>query len=72
METAYLALQQLDPAARQRVRVFIDALTAAGFPVDECDERFSTVEAEETLLEADLSTATRARVTISIPARSWH
>lgn len=45
-----------------RVRVFMDALRAAGLPVDECDEQFSTVEAEATLLEADLSRKKRKRV----------
>ena len=45
-----------------RVRVLIDALRAAGLEVDECDEQFSTVEAEETLLEADLSRKKRKQV----------
>ncbi len=45
-----------------RVRVLIDALRAVGLPVDECDEQFSTVEAEETLLEANLSRARRKKV----------
>ena len=45
-----------------RVRVLIDALRAAGLSVDEHDEQFSTVEAEETLLEADLSRAKRKKV----------
>jgi putative Holliday junction resolvase len=42
-----------------RVRVFIDALKAAGFDVELWDERFSTVEAEAVLLKADLSRARR-------------
>jgi putative Holliday junction resolvase len=46
----------------ERVRVFIAALRAAGLAVEECDERFSTVEAEETLLEADLSRKKRKGV----------
>jgi putative Holliday junction resolvase len=45
-----------------RVRVLVDALREAGLAVDECDEQFSTVEAEETLLEADLSRRKRKRV----------
>ena len=45
-----------------RVRVFITALVDAGLAVEECDERFSTVEAEETLLEADLSRKKRKAV----------
>lgn len=46
----------------RRVRVFVDALRAAGVPVAECDESFSTVEAEEVLLEADLSRKKRKKV----------
>jgi putative holliday junction resolvase len=46
----------------KRVRVLIDALIAAGLAVEECDERFTTVEAEEVLLEADLSRRKRKRV----------
>jgi len=46
----------------ERVRVLGRALAEAGFRVDECDERFSTVEATETLLEADLSRKKRKRV----------
>lgn len=45
-----------------RVRVLVSALREAGFTVDECDEQFSTVEAAETLLEADLSRARRKQV----------
>lgn len=45
-----------------RVRVFIDALAAAGLAIEECDESYSTVEAEETLLEADLSRKKRKAV----------
>ena len=45
-----------------RVRVFYDALQAAGLAVEEWDERFSTVEAQEVLLRADLSRARRKEV----------
>jgi putative Holliday junction resolvase len=45
-----------------RVRVLVDALRAAGLRVEECDESFSTVEAEEILLEADLSRGRRKQV----------
>jgi putative Holliday junction resolvase len=45
-----------------RVRVFFDALAAAGLSVDEWDERYSTVEAEATLLEANVSRARRKEV----------
>lgn len=45
----------------QRVRVFLQALIDAGFSVEECDESFSTVEAEEILIEADLSRRKRKR-----------
>ena len=44
-----------------RVRVLTQSLADAGLSVDECDEQFSTVEAEETLLEADLSRSKRKR-----------
>jgi putative Holliday junction resolvase len=46
----------------KRVRVLIDALRAAGLTVDEQDESFSTVEAEETLLKANLSRKKRKKV----------
>src|SRR5438477_27912 len=49
---------ELDGSAGQRatrVRVFFDALAAAGLAVEEWDERYSTVEAEATLLEANVS-----------------
>ena len=45
-----------------RVLVFVEALRASGLAVETCDERFSTVEAEETLLEADLSRRRRKEV----------
>jgi putative holliday junction resolvase len=46
----------------RRVRVFIDALAAAGVAVETWDESFSTVEAEEILLRADLSRKKRKKV----------
>ncbi len=46
----------------ERVRVFMAALAASGLSIEECDERFSTVEATETLLEADLSRKKRKKV----------
>ena len=46
----------------ERVRVLKDALAAAGLAVDEHDERFSTVEAEEVLLAANVSRAKRKDV----------
>jgi putative Holliday junction resolvase len=46
----------------KRVRVLIDALRTAGFTVDEQDESFSTVEAEQTLLQANLSRKKRKQV----------
>jgi putative Holliday junction resolvase len=52
-----------------RVRVFCDALSAAGFTVELQDERFSTVEAEARLLEADLSRARRKQVIDSMAAQ---
>lgn len=45
-----------------RVRVLLEALAASGLSVEECDEQYSTVEAEEILLEADLSRARRKQV----------
>ncbi|MGZ3427332.1 MAG: Holliday junction resolvase RuvX [Polyangia bacterium] len=45
-----------------RVRVFLDALVAAGLAVEEWDERYSTVEAEATLLEANVSRSRRKEV----------
>jgi putative Holliday junction resolvase len=45
-----------------RVRVLGDALVAAGLQVDYQDESYSTVAAEEVLLEADLSRARRKQV----------
>ena len=52
-----------------RVRVLCDALTEAGFTVELQDERFSTVEAERTLLEADLSRAGRKKVVDAVAAQ---
>ena len=45
-----------------RVRVFYDALAAAGLAVEWWDESFTTVEAEEVLLEANLSRKKRKKV----------
>ncbi len=45
-----------------RVRVLLSALAEAGLAVDECDEQYSTVEAEEVLIEADLSRHRRKQV----------
>ena len=45
-----------------RVRVLGDALVQAGLQVDYQDESYSTVQAEEVLLEADLSRARRKQV----------
>lgn len=56
---------ELDGSVGQRatrVRVFFDALAAAGLACDEWDERYSTVEAEATLLEANVSRARRKEV----------
>jgi putative Holliday junction resolvase len=52
-----------------RVRVLGDALTAAGFTVDYQDERYSTVEAEGVLLEADLSRKRRKEVIDGLAAQ---
>lgn len=46
----------------KRVRVFIDALRASGLSVDEIDESFSTVQAQEVLIRADLSRKKRKKV----------
>ena len=45
-----------------RVRVLMEALAASGLRVEECDEQYSTVEAEEVLIAADLSRARRRQV----------
>lgn len=45
-----------------RVRVFGEALRAAGLPIDYIDESYSTVEATEYLMEADLSRKRRKQV----------
>jgi putative Holliday junction resolvase len=49
-------------ARAKRVRVLCDALEAGGLAVEPWDERFSTVRAEEVLLEADLSRGKRKKV----------
>jgi len=53
----------------QRVRVFVDALLSHGFMVELQDERYSTVEAERALLEADLSRARRKKVVDALAAQ---
>lgn len=52
-----------------RVMVFVEALRQAGFVVDLLDEGFSTVEARETLLEADLSRSRRREIIDSMAAQ---
>lgn len=52
-----------------RVRVLGDALCAAGFSVEYQDERYSTVEAEAVLLEADLSRKRRKEVIDGLAAQ---
>jgi len=46
----------------KRVRVFMEALAAAGLAVEPWDERYSTLEAEAVLREADLSRKKRKKV----------
>lgn len=53
----------------ERVRVFYDALVAAGLDVDEQDERYSTAEAEEVLLRANVSRAKRKDVIDQLAAQ---
>jgi putative Holliday junction resolvase len=59
----------------KRVRVFLEALAASGLPAEPWDERFSTIEAEEILLEADLSRRKRKKVVDRLAAQiilqSW-
>jgi putative holliday junction resolvase len=53
----------LEGPAAQRARVFAEKLRAAvGLPVELIDESFSTVEAEQVLLAADVSRAKRKQV----------
>lgn len=52
-----------------RVMVFVEALLAAGLRVEKIDEGFSTVEATETLLAADLSRARRREIIDSMAAQ---
>jgi putative holliday junction resolvase len=73
-ETVVLGLP-LDPAGEEgraavSVRAFAERLRAAlaGVPVELVDESFSTVEAEEVLLEADLSRARRRQVVDRVAA----
>ncbi len=64
----------LDPEGREglaarRARAFADKLRAhLGLPVDLVDESFSTVEAEQVLLAADLSRARRKQVVDKLAA----
>ena len=53
----------------ERVMVFVEALRQAGLQVELHDERFSTVEATSTLLDADLSRARRRQVIDSVAAQ---
>jgi putative Holliday junction resolvase len=53
----------------ERVRVFFDALAGAGLTVEEWDERFSTAEAEQVLLQANVSRARRKEVIDQIAAQ---
>jgi putative Holliday junction resolvase len=52
-----------------RVRIFYEALVAAGVRVDEWDERYSTAEAEAVLLEANLSRARRKELIDQVAAQ---
>lgn len=45
-----------------RVRVFLEALQAAGFETEVWDERFTTVDATAILLQANVSRARRKQV----------
>lgn len=64
-----LDCQGQEGEAAQRARVFADKLrTALGLPVDLIDESFSTVEAEEVLLAADVSRARRKQVVDKLAA----
>jgi len=63
-------------AAAKSVEAFAERLRAAlDVPVELCDESFSTVEAEEVLLAADLSRARRRqvvdRVAAAVILRRW-
>jgi putative Holliday junction resolvase len=53
-----------------RVRVFFEALQADGMQIELWDERFSTVEAREVLLEANLSRARRKQVIDQMAAQN--
>lgn len=64
-----LDCQGQEGEAAQRARVFADKLRAAlGLPVDLVDESFSTVEAEDVLLAADVSRARRKQVVDKLAA----
>jgi putative Holliday junction resolvase len=53
----------------KRVRVFVDALASAGFAIELWDERYTTVEAERILLQADLSRKRRKAVIDKVAAQ---
>ncbi len=53
----------------QRVRVFVEALMASALHVELCDERFSTIEAQEVLLERDVSRKKRKKVIDQLAAQ---
>jgi putative Holliday junction resolvase len=59
----------------QRVRVFLEALAAAGLRVEAWDERMSTIEAEEVLRAAEVSPKKRKQVIDQVAAQiilqSW-
>jgi putative Holliday junction resolvase len=52
-----------------RVRVLMEALQAAGLDVEPWDERFTTVEAEAVLLEANVSRARRKELIDQLAAQ---
>ena len=64
-----LDLDGSEGEAAREARAVADALrTASGLPVRLVDERFTTAEAERTLLEADVSRAGRRRVVDRVAA----
>ena len=64
-----LALDGTEGEAATEARAVADAIRAAtGLPVRLVDERFTTVEAERVLLEADVSRAGRRRVVDRVAA----
>ena len=66
---APLDLEGREGEAAREARAVADALrVASGLPVRLVDERFTTTEAERTLLEADVSRAGRRRVVDRVAA----